>query len=243
MDEAEWLAGNDVYLLLRFWSVRFKASKRKLRLYGCACCRRVWHLLRDARSRRAVEVAEGFADGLARLKARRLKAGLAGARDAWEESSLEHLPNTPVDGISYSVSIHEAARAAMEVVGYFPRDAAWQTSVAVRTAVVGSSDEPVEARQKELAAQAELLRDIASNPFRLVSFDSAWRTSTVATLANAAYEERTLPVGTLDPNRLAVLADALEDAGCTDEQILVHLREPSLHVRGCWAIDLLLGKE
>jgi hypothetical protein len=65
----------------------------------------------------------------------------------------------------------------------------------------------------------------------------------VTALATAAYEERILPAGTFDPHRLAILADALEDTGCTNEQILGHLRGPGPHVRGCWVIDLILGKE
>ena len=65
----------------------------------------------------------------------------------------------------------------------------------------------------------------------------------VVGLAQAAYDQRELPAGTLDPARLAVLADALEEAGCTDQTILYHLRGPGPHVGGCWAVDLLLGKE
>jgi len=65
----------------------------------------------------------------------------------------------------------------------------------------------------------------------------------VVALAQAAYDERELPAGTLDLARLAVLADALEEAGCTAQTILDHLRGPGPHVRGCWAVDLILGKE
>ena len=61
-------------------------------------------------------------------------------------------------------------------------------------------------------------------------------------LAHAAYDERTLPSGHLDPARLAVLSDALEDAGCTDAAVLGHLRGPGPHVRGCHVLDLLLGR-
>ena len=64
-----------------------------------------------------------------------------------------------------------------------------------------------------------------------------------ALLARAAYEERILPSGHLDPARLAILTDALEEAGRTDEAILSHLRFPGPHVRGCWALDLILGKQ
>jgi hypothetical protein len=76
--------------------------------------------------------------------------------------------------------------------------------------------------------------------------DPAWLArngGAVARLAEAIYEGRSLPAGTLDPARLAVLADALEDAGCADPDLLGHLRGPSPHVRGCWAVDLILGKE
>jgi hypothetical protein len=64
----------------------------------------------------------------------------------------------------------------------------------------------------------------------------------VVALAQAAYEQRELPAGTLDLTRLAVLADALEEAGCDQADLLGHLRGPGPHVRGCWAVDLVLGK-
>jgi hypothetical protein len=64
----------------------------------------------------------------------------------------------------------------------------------------------------------------------------------VTKLAQAAYDDRHLPAGTLDNGRFSVLADALEDAGCTEEAVLSHLRSDGPHVRGCWAVDLLLGK-
>jgi hypothetical protein len=68
-------------------------------------------------------------------------------------------------------------------------------------------------------------------------------TPTVKGLAQAGYEERALPSGELDLARLKVLADALEEAGCTEQSILDHLRGPGPHVRGCWALDLALGRE
>jgi hypothetical protein len=87
-----------------------------------------------------------------------------------------------------------------------------------------------------------LFHDVFGDAFRPVAVDSAWLTSTVVALAQAAYDERLMPSGELDPARLAVLADALEDAACTDA-ILSHLRSPGPHVRGCWALDLILGKQ
>jgi hypothetical protein len=95
----------------------------------------------------------------------------------------------------------------------------------------------------ERLAQTRLVRENFGNPFRAVAIHSAWQTATVLSLASAAYKERALPSGELDPARLAVLADALEEAGCTEQAILDHLRGPGPHVRGCWPVDLLLARE
>jgi hypothetical protein len=93
---------------------------------------------------------------------------------------------------------------------------------------------------------AGLLRCVVGNPFAptppIAPSLLTWSDGLVTKLARAAYDNRTLPAGTLDPVRLAVLADALEEAGCTDQPVLSHLRGPGPHVRGCWVIDLLLGK-
>ena len=84
---------------------------------------------------------------------------------------------------------------------------------------------------------ASLLRDIFGNPFRPVSFSPAWRTSTALTLARQMYESR-------DFSLMPILADALQDAGCENEDILAHCRDANQpHVRGCWVVDLVLGKE
>jgi hypothetical protein len=95
-------------------------------------------------------------------------------------------------------------------------------------------------------AAAQLLRDMFGNPFRPAPLDPAWlnwKGGTIPRLAEVIYQDRELPTGHLDRDRLAVLGDALEDAGCTDPDILDHCRQPGEHVRGCWLIDLILGKE
>jgi hypothetical protein len=103
-----------------------------------------------------------------------------------------------------------------------------------------------EDHRRELAAQVPLVKDVFGNPFRptpvLDSAWLAWRGGTVANLARAAYDDRRLPEGTLESAHLVVLADALEDAGCADANLLGHLRGPGPHVRGCWVVDLILGK-
>jgi hypothetical protein len=95
---------------------------------------------------------------------------------------------------------------------------------------------------QERRSECHLVREVFGNPFRPVSLSPTWRTPQVVALAQADYEQRELPAGTLDPARLAVLADALEEAGCDQADLLGHLRGPGPHVRGCWAVDLLLGK-
>jgi hypothetical protein len=91
-----------------------------------------------------------------------------------------------------------------------------------------------------------ILRDTLGSPFRPVPLDPAWltwRDGTIPKLAQAIYEDRQLPTGHLDTSRLHILADALQDAGCTEPDILAHCRSDGPHVRGCWVVDLLLGKE
>ena len=87
----------------------------------------------------------------------------------------------------------------------------------------------------ERTAQTELFRDIFGNPFRPVAADPAWLTPTVQSIAAAIYEDRAF-------DRLPILADALEEAGCTNADVLLHCRQPAEHVRGCWVVDLMLGK-
>lgn len=87
--------------------------------------------------------------------------------------------------------------------------------------------------------KADLLRELAGNPFQKVALDPRWLTPAAASLARAAYDER-LACHDLDPVRLSILADALEEAGCVGD-VLAHLRSPGPHVRGCWALDLVLG--
>src|SRR5262249_9770093 len=83
----------------------------------------------------------------------------------------------------------------------------------------------LEAMNAEQVPQCELVRDIVGNPDRPMTVEKSWLTSDVKALARAIYEERTLPAGTLDPIRLAILADALEEAGCTNRTVLDHCRD------------------
>ena len=118
----------------------------------------------------------------------------------------------------------------------------WHTADIARWTADAVVESVKPARRPELsAACVAILRDVAGNPFRPVTADPAWLTPTFLSLAHAAYDARQLPSGELDPVRLSVLADALEEAGAGGE-LLTHLRGPGPHVRGCWAVDLILGR-
>ena len=86
-----------------------------------------------------------------------------------------------------------------------------------------------------MAEECDILRDTFGNPFRPVALDASWLTSTVVALAEGIYAGRAF-------DRLPILADALQDAGCDDEQVLTHCRGAGVHVRGCWVVDLLSGR-
>jgi hypothetical protein len=115
-----------------------------------------------------------------------------------------------------------------------------------RTGIYASQVAWEQTLASEQIVQARLLRDIFGNPFRpsppLPRAVLTWNDGTVRRIADGIYEERKLPEGTLDTGRLAILADALLDAGCDNDDLIQHCRESGPHVRGCWAIDLLLAK-
>jgi hypothetical protein len=226
MNEAEWLACDDSGPMLAF--LRGRASERKFRLFACACARRPWHLLTDERSRRAIEEAERLADGLAGPSG--VQAARAAAAELWVGA-----------GRPARLALDAAAEAAFAALHDLASEAARQAANGAEWAA-GARSNPtatMPARVAERKVQANLLRDIFGNPFhplpRLDPAWLAWEGGTVPKLAASVYDERAF-------DRLAVLADALEEAGCTDQTILDHLRGPGPHVRGCWAVDLVLGK-
>ena len=241
MTEEQWLACTDPQEMLDFLRCGGKASDRKLRLFACACCRRLWHLLTDQRPREAVGLAERYADGGASA------AELEGALSA----SVPSAWGSPTGGANWSAQraldtdasrtaapMATAAAVALERTKGTPR----RTSNRPSRKWKRLWESTVTAEQQ---AHSALVRDLFT-PFRPVAVGPVWltrRAGAVPPLAQAAYEQRELPAATLDPTRLAVLADALEDAGCDKPDLLDHLRGPGPHVRGCWVIDLLLGKE
>jgi hypothetical protein len=239
MTEPEWIVCTDSVKMLA--SLRGNGSERKLRLFAAACCRRVWHLLPDERSRRAVGVAERYADGEA--DGEDLRLAVIGA-----ESVAEALAASATTAGQEAEA--SAAFAALNTT-LMPESAADCSAANARSAVfhaatAANAPSAASARDAERAEQCRLLRCIFGPlPFREVSIDSSLLTKNdalVPKLARAAYENRSLPAGTLDTARLLVLADALEDAGLTDAEVLGHLRSGGPHVRGCWAVDAILGR-
>jgi hypothetical protein len=241
MTDSEWLAATDPEPMLAALRAAGKASDRKLRLFACACCRRVWHLLADPLARNAVEVAERLADGLAGDDER--SAARRAAQQAVQPCHLVPRATAPrwrrrAASVVYWALARESGAAG---------NVASQLCLQALLARARGDDEPPAVARAERSLQAHELRDLFGNPFRPAPvLDAAWLSwggGTAARLAQAAYDERQLPSGDLDPARLAVLADALEEAGCADAELLGHLRGPGPHMRGCFAVDLLLSRQ
>jgi hypothetical protein len=220
LSENEWLNCERPSRMIRH--LGHDPRNRKQMLLAAACLRRVWDWLLDPRSRRAVEVAEQFADGLATEA--ELRAVREAALQLFSEPG-EPLPRKP-HWKMYALPAEAAGmnESVIDAVMYIADATAW-----------GKVDTPEAVSQPEERAQAELVRDIFGNPFRPVVVDPSWRTAAVVALARGIYEERAF-------ERLPMLADALQDAGCEDDQVLGHCRYDGPHVRGCWVVDLLLGK-
>jgi hypothetical protein len=251
MTEEQWLTCVQPTQMLGFLRTSGKFTERKARLFAVACCRRIWPLLSDERSRTAVEVAERYADGLVSEWERTVAWAMAKpvAHDFWLSARVNDHPDSlvlpvgwePIAGPAEARRAFPGAYTAAIALGpptLLPKAADWAAEAAERAAMPGDEREE----------QSRLLRDMVGPlPFRLPPLVApawlTWNGSTVGRLAEAAYQERELPGGTLDPDRLAVLADALEEAGCADAELLGHLRSTGPHVRGCFAVDAILGRE
>jgi hypothetical protein len=222
MTESEWLTATDPRLMLE--SMRGDAVDRLLRLFVCACYRRAHGTFHDDVPFPAeLELAEQFAERQL-TKSDLLSAGywlgaLGGYSLAGVLNSLEHCL-VELDGQS-------AAEGAATLMTNFASLFAEGSGAAdtVRSAAANA----------EMRHSATLLRCIFGNPFRPVTFSDSWRYETAVALATNIYAERAF-------DRLPILADALEDAGCDDADVLNHLRGPGPHARGCWVVDGVLGK-
>jgi hypothetical protein len=235
MNEAEWLASTDPQAMLDSLRDRELLTERKARLFAVACCRRIWPLLTDPRSQQAVEIAERYADGLASPEELRLaeRAARTAARQEGDAARAALHCTILADDEAYDFADVPALFAARGVL---------VAAVEAVTSTASNYQEALTTRSAERAAQTARLHCVFGDPFTPPHMLPG-PLGTPLLLAQAAYQDRELPSGHLDTARLAVLADAFEEAGCRDADLLEHLRGAGPHVRGCWALDLLLGKE
>ena len=228
MTESEWNTCTELEPMLAF--VTGRASERKLRLFSCVCCRRVCHLMTDARHRRVVDAAERFADDP--LYETEFADAMREVTALWANLPEQHSDDV-ITRYMTSATRH------LEGGGSAP----WAADFAVRglACVAGAERDPswVAARRAEEEMQCCLLRDMLGDPSRPFRFDAAWLSGSGALAvvqARAIYDEGRFA-------DLPLLADVLESAGCRDSAVLDHCRGSRTHVRGCWVVDALLGRE
>jgi hypothetical protein len=245
MNETEWLSAIDPAPMVAFLQNR---SSRKRRLLMGACCRRVERHLPAQNTRAFIEVSDQFADGLVTIDQLRTAYWNSSNpenplspeypyRDRWRQVSAAE---GSVRGLSHNLDLGHlveaqnvtAAEAGVEtdlVTDLHTPDAERERLTAEFHARYNAAVAP------ERLAQVDLIRDIFGNPFRPVALSPEWRTSTAIALAQTMYDSR-------DFSAMPILADALQDANCTDDAILTHCRGPGPHVRGCWVVDACLSK-
>ena len=217
MTEAEWLACDDPRQMIDF--LRNEVSDRKLRMFAVAwaCCYVMLSGTNEPSAWRAIEACEQFTDGTIS------EEELITARGpVFDDSKRLHEA-----GEVNSTFLRNAALAAVCIAsGLTVRKVVLQIAVLLGRQVGGVQKED----------QVSILRDIFGNPFRPVTFSPSWRTDTALSLAAQMYESR-------DFSPMPILADALQDTGCDNDDILDHCRSEGPHVRGCRVVDLVLGKQ
>lgn len=230
MTEDEWDQSPDAIGMVQF--LIGNTSQRKLRLFAVACCRRIGDWLTED-ARRALDIAEQFADGLVEREICKLGRSWA-LRAGWVGPPYTEQVDVNRVLIPAQQAVFCAlARRAAEASEYAARNSAAAFALFMVNKQPGTMADWF--RAEEWKRQSNLLRDIVGNPFRPATVDPAWLTANVVLLAQAIYDERAF-------DRLPILGDALEDAGCDNADILNHCRQPGEHVRGCWAVDLVLAK-
>jgi hypothetical protein len=251
MTEPEWMACADPAPMLAF--LRDRASDRKLQLFACACCRRLYGLFPNALIRRAVEFGEQDADGMAEYREMiEADAAVSSWLDSQNTCARESdLTSGELSAVRVASGLtNRRPMARVRLAGDTARSAARAVHAAandreaVRRAPAGEEVRVARATwlaaesacRREQQAQAALLRDIMGNPFRPTITEPLWIRPDVLFLAQTLYDERCW-------DQLPNLADALRDAGHDDEELLAHLRSDGPHVLGCWALDRILGKE
>jgi hypothetical protein len=216
MTERQWLECRDPALLLDW--LGYRLTERQARLFAVACCRRLWEQFEDERLQRFVTLARRYVDGQSSRK--QLLAAEIESNTILSERTL-----TGADALAHGQphTVHLSPRIAASL--------AVSKNPAPSYLYIYDPDRPLDL---ERAAQAALLRDIIAWPGRSVRIHPHWLTPSVRDLAHAVAHDD-------DFDRLPILGDALEEAGCLDESILAHCRHRDLtHVPGCWLIRELV---
>jgi hypothetical protein len=230
MNEADWLACQDPDRMLRYVLRHELASNWKRRCFVAACARRLWPMLQP-RGREIVERGEQML--LEHAPARPGMPPDYDAQDLFVPSphgilSDRHRMRTILSSLlDLPPDITPVAQAMRETFYYSGLPGYDALNCATRYAL----------RDAEAAAQVQLVRELFGNPFRKVAFDPGWGTWRDGMIPRWA--RALLGMGRFDD--LPILADALEEAGCIQPEILEHLRQEATHVRGCWAVDGLLA--
>ena len=257
MNEAEWLECTDPQKMLEF--LRGRASDRKFHLFAVAQCRRlsVWfdapvNVQDAAQLWWLLNVGERAADGLADQVELRKAEQLAydfssggwgdfvGGAIGWSDAREIGTPfQHPEEWACRTLATAGIPVTWYQVPEQWSHAAKYTVTLMVELASVKAEEAGEPTAPAEQAARADLavwVRELFGNAFQPVVFDPAWRTPEVARLSQAIYERRAFDL-------LPEFADVLEVAGCTNQDLLVHCRSRSEHARGCWALDLVLGKE
>jgi hypothetical protein len=237
MTEDEWLNEPDFAQLVRFIDNRL--SDRKRRLLAVAFCRLVGNLFDHPDLLTAVETAERYADGAAtaaELEAGRQRCRVIAVQEnqAWSEVGENAWLRSES---AWAASLAATATPPVSVEALSDRT----VPVGIQFRIEGginSVNDPIvwnTLMGDHVRSHRALVWDVAGNPFAPVEFRAEWRTGTAVALAAQMYESG-------DFSAMPILADALQDAGCDNDDVLNHCRNPGTHARGCWVVDLILGK-
>jgi len=227
VNEKEWLVEEDVYALLDHVA---HTSVRKSRLFALACYQRAREYCAFRESRELALVVQRFVDE----KATSVELDEA-KRRLWNAIEESPVPDWVTDAREYRTYRYWPDKIPLRAA----EDAVDTFAVAEAAIYIDTEHPRPEREEAELhPALAAVVRDLFGNPFRPVTLDPAllgWNNEGAPRLAQSIYDEEAF-------DRLGELADTLAEAGCTNREVLDHCRSAGPHVRGCWVVDLLLGK-
>ncbi|VTR97955.1 Uncharacterized protein (Fragment) OS=uncultured bacterium PE=4 SV=1 [Gemmata massiliana] len=215
LTESQWLEWDDPVPMVSF--LRSHVNDRRLQLFACGVCRKLAPLMGIVEYELGLEAAERYANG------ERTKSAMKRYRQVLTHHRIS---------LSGGDSSEQYTALFLATVAISERDFRSFPTCLTDLLRVRQSDQV----RSAIYPAGPTLREIFGNPFRPVSFSPSWRTSTAVALASQMYESR-------DFSAMPILADALQDAGCDNSDVLDHCRGKGPHVRGCWVVDLVLGKE